>query len=117
MADVTVKRLDELESHGGRFFRAGKGLGVTACSMNVLRFPPNYPDYREHDHASDGEEEIYVVLEGSATLQAGDESWRLERGTFARVAPSQKRKIVPGDEGVTFLAIGGPARDAPPPEE
>lgn len=47
MADVTVKRFDELESHGGRKLYAGKGLGVTAFAMNVLRLPPNWADYRK----------------------------------------------------------------------
>jgi mannose-6-phosphate isomerase-like protein (cupin superfamily) len=109
MADVTVKRIDELESYGGRFFYAGKGLGVTAFGINVSRQPANWADYPEHDHAEEGEEEVYVVLEGTATLTAGDESWELEQGMLARVGPEQKRKLVPGDRGVTLLAIGGKA--------
>lgn len=107
MADVTVKRIDDLESYHGQFLYAGKGLGVTAWGMNVLRLPPSWPDYPEHDHAADGQEEAYVVLQGSATLSAGDESWRLERGMLARVGSGQKRKVVPGDEGVTLLVLGG----------
>ena len=39
MADVTVKRFEELESYAGQFLYAGKGLGVTAWGMNVLRLP------------------------------------------------------------------------------
>ncbi len=107
MADVTVKRLDELESYRGRFFYAGRGLGVTAWGMNVVRLPANSTDYPEHDHAADGQEEAYVVLEGSATLEAEGESWRLEPGTLARVGPDAKRKLVAGDEGVTLLSLGG----------
>lgn len=107
MADVTVKRLDELESHGGRFLYAGKGLGVTAWGMNVERLPPNWTEYPEHDHAEDGQEEVYVVLEGEATLEADGERWQLQPGTLARVGAGQKRKLVPGDEGVTLLALGG----------
>ena len=75
MADVTVKKFDDLESYqgpagrpSGGFLYAGKGLGVTAWGMNVLRLPPSWPDYPDHDHKSDGQEEVYVVLEGSATL-------------------------------------------------
>lgn len=40
-------------------------------------------------------------------LQASGESWELEPGKLACVGPAQKRKLVPGDEGVTLLAIGG----------
>lgn len=115
MVDVTVKRFDELESYDkieslrGQFLYAGKGVGVTAWGMNVLRLPANWADYPDHDHTADGQEEVYVVIQGSATLQADGESWQLEPGTIARVGPSQKRKIVPGDKGVTILALGGTA--------
>ncbi len=109
MADVTVKHIDELESHGGngRFLFARKGLGVTSFGMNVERFPDGYADYPDHDHEQDGQEEVYFVVEGSATMHAGDDSFDLTPGTFARVGPGQKRRLVPGSEGVTLLAIGG----------
>ena len=109
MADVTVKHLDELESHGGsgRFLFARKGLGVTSFGMNVERFPAGYADYPDHDHSKDGQEEVYFVVEGSVTLHAGEESFELTPGTFARVGPEQKRKLVPGADGVTLVAIGG----------
>lgn len=107
MADVTVKTLDELDSYQGQFLYAGKGLGVTAWGMNVEKLPPGWADYPEHDHAEDGQEEVYVVLEGSATLHADDETWELAPGTLARVGPEQTRRIVPGDEGATILALGG----------
>jgi mannose-6-phosphate isomerase-like protein (cupin superfamily) len=109
MSDVTVKHLDELDSYDGkgRFLFARKGLGVTSFGMNVERFPAGYADYPDHDHSKDGQEEVYFVVEGSATLQADDESFELTPGTFARVGPTQKRKLVPGDGGVTMLAIGG----------
>lgn len=112
MADITVKRFDELDSYqgpagpAGQFLYAGKDLGVTAWRMNILKLPPNWPDYPEHDHNGDGQEEVYVVLQGSARLQAGEESWQLLPGMLTRVGPGQKRKIVPGAEGVTILAIG-----------
>ncbi len=109
MADVTVKHIDELESHGGngRFLFARKGLGVTSFGMNVERFPAGYADYPDHDHEKDGQEEVYFVVEGSLTMHAGDDSFELTPGTFARVGPGQKRRLVPGDEGVTLLALGG----------
>ena len=108
MADVTVKHLDDIEtSAGGGFVKVRKGLGVESFGVNVEKMPPNYADYPEHDHAGDGQEEVYFVISGGATLQAGDESFELAPGTFARVGVGQSRKLIPGDEGVTLLAIGG----------
>jgi len=109
MADVTVKHIDELDSYDGkgRFLFARRGLGVTAFGMNVERFPAGYTDYPDHDHSKDGQEEVYFVFGGAATLQAGEEAFELTPGTFARVGPGQKRKVVPGDDGVEMLVIGG----------
>ena len=109
MADVTIKRFDELDSYKGegRFCYAGKTLGVSAWGMNLLRLPAQWADYPDHDHAKDGQEEVYLVLEGSAKLHAGSESFNLEPGMIARVGAEQKRKLVPGANGVTLLALGG----------
>jgi mannose-6-phosphate isomerase-like protein (cupin superfamily) len=116
MADVTFKRFEELDSYKGQFLYAGRGLGVTSFGMNVLRLPPDWPDYPEHNHTREGQEEVYVVLQGSARLTAGEGSWDLLPGTLVRVGAAQKRKIVPGPAGVTMLALGGtPGKAYQPP--
>ena len=107
MTDVTVKTFDELDDYAGQFLYAGKGLGVTAWGMNVERLPARWDEFPHHDHAESGQEEVYVVIDGDATLHADGETWHLERGSLARVGPEQKRKIIPGEEGVTLLALGG----------
>ena len=108
MSDYTVKRIDDMEAaFRGAYKRARAELGVEAFGMQVLDLPPNLEQFPEHDHAESGQEEVYVVIEGDATLHADGETWHLERGTLARVGPEQKRKIVPGEEGVTLLALGG----------
>jgi uncharacterized cupin superfamily protein len=109
MSDVVVKRFDEMDSYQGQghFLYAAKGLGVTAWGMNIIRMPANWKDYPNHDHAKDGQEEAYVVLEGSATLEADGKIWNLVPGTLARIGATQKRKITPGDRGAVILALGG----------
>jgi mannose-6-phosphate isomerase-like protein (cupin superfamily) len=113
MTDVTVRRLEDLECYQGqyaisgmRFLYAGRNLGVTAWGMNVLDMEPNCVRYPEHDHVKDGQEEVYIVLRGSATLQASGEEWRLDPGVLVRVGPQQKRKILAGPQGATILALG-----------
>jgi uncharacterized cupin superfamily protein len=108
MADITVKRIDEFESpNGGGFCRARAGLGVSAFGMQVENFPPHFEYFPEHDHAADGQEEVYTALVGAATLHAGGERHALVPGTFARVGPGVTRRITTGDEPVQLLAIGG----------
>jgi mannose-6-phosphate isomerase-like protein (cupin superfamily) len=108
MADVTIKRVEEFDSpNGGGFCRARASLGVSAFGMQVENFPPHFEHFPEHDHAEDGQEEVYTALSGSATLHAGGKEFHLEPGVFARVGPATVRKITTGDEPVRLLAIGG----------
>jgi uncharacterized cupin superfamily protein len=113
MADVTVKRLDEFDvAFGGAMKLVRHGLGVESFGLQVIDMPPNADRYPEHDHAGDGQEEVYTVLEGAAILQADGGEYRLEPGTFARVGPAQRRKIVTGPEGARILAVGATAGKA-----
>ena len=117
MADVTVKRIDEMDSLGqGRFVRCRAELGVTSFGFQLLNLPANDENYPEHAHAdmpppmeraNDGQEEVYIPLSGSATLIADGTEYRLEPGTMARVGPSQMRKLVTRDEPAQVLVIGG----------
>ncbi len=114
MTDIQVKTIDEIEAYSGphavpgiRFRPAREALGVSAWGMNVLELDPNCAGYPEHDHASDGHEEVYVVLRGAVVLQAGDASTTLGQGDLVRVGPTVRRKFVTEDEGATLLAIGG----------
>jgi quercetin dioxygenase-like cupin family protein len=108
MADVTVKRTEEFEpTFGGGMLKARAGLGVTSFGMQVLRFPPNETRHPEHDHAGDGQEEVYTALEGVVTLIAGGDEHRIEPGVFARVGPNENRKLTTGEQGALVLVLGG----------
>lgn len=108
MADVTVCRLDDFPSIGrGAFIRVRDGLGVSSFGINVERWPPNSPHYPEHDELAVGQEEVYTALEGSAILVVDDERHELRPGVFARVGPGARRKVLPGDEGIVLLCLGG----------
>ncbi len=111
--DLTIKRIDDLEFYDGphkiegiHFRYAGKELGVTAWGMNVIELAPNTTGYPEHDHAKDGQEEVYIVLRGSVRLRAGDREERLTAGHLVRVGPAQKRHFATDGEGAWLLAIG-----------
>ena len=94
MADVTVKRLEDFEAiFGGGFRRVRAGLGVSSFGVAVMDLPPGFDEYPEHDHGRDGQEEVYTVLAGRATLTAGGTEYVLEPGVFARVGPDETRKI------------------------
>jgi len=107
MADVTVKQLEEFDTiFGGGFRRVRAGLGVSSFGVAVMDLPPGFDRYPAHDHGRDGQEEVYTVLAGRATLTVGGESHELEPGVFARVGALETRKITTRDEGARVLAIG-----------
>jgi mannose-6-phosphate isomerase-like protein (cupin superfamily) len=109
MADIVVKRIDDMEaSWGGAFKKARAELGVTAFGMQVIDLPPNLTEgYPEHDHAESGQEEVYVVLRGGGRLQAGGLDVELAPDVLVRVGPTEKRVIASGPEGLRLLALGG----------
>ena len=80
MADYAVKRIDDMDAiYGGAFKRARAELGIRSFGLQVLDLPPNADSYPEHDHAEDGQEEVYVVPQ------------RIRRGRDRRRAPSAGR--------------------------
>ena len=113
MSELTIKKTDEIGFYQGpksiagiKFRHAGKDLGVTAWGMNVIEIDAGCTAYPEHDHSKDGQEEVYVVLRGSAKLIAGGSEQELEAGALVRVGPATRRKFLPGPSGVTLLALG-----------
>ena len=107
MADVTVKKIEDFDvAFGGGMKLVRHGLGVESFGIQVIDMPANADQYPEHDHMSDGQEEVYTVVDGSATILVGGEEYELKPGTFVRVGPGEKRKIVTGDERARLIAIG-----------
>jgi len=108
MGEYTVKRIDELESiYGGAFKRARAELGVSSFGMQIIDMPPHATAYPEHDHEKDGQEEVYIVLRGSAEMEIDGEHVSVDPDTLVRVASGTKRKVLPGDDGARVLVIGG----------
>jgi mannose-6-phosphate isomerase-like protein (cupin superfamily) len=107
MSDYTVKSIEELESiNHGAVKLAGAELGVRSFGMQVLDFPGGFTDYPAHDHAEDGQEEVYVLLRGSAEFEIDRERVTVGAGELVRISPAVMRKVLPGPDGVRILAIG-----------
>jgi mannose-6-phosphate isomerase-like protein (cupin superfamily) len=108
MSAYTVKRIDDMEAvFAGAFKRARAELGVEAFGMQVIDMPPNAHQYPEHDHAEDGQEEVYLALRGSGEIEIEGERHPLEPDTMVRVGPGVKRKLWTGGESLRVLAVGG----------
>ncbi|CAN5552265.1 hypothetical protein BH10ACT11_BH10ACT11_10050 [soil metagenome] len=107
MDGYEVKAIDEMATiHGDAVKLVGAELGVESFGMQIFDFPAGFPHYPEHDHAGDGQEEVYVILTGSAQFEVSGESVSLDPGRMLRVSAGTKRKMTPGPEGVRLLVLG-----------
>jgi uncharacterized cupin superfamily protein len=108
MSEPAVLHIDEIEgAHGGVFKPVGSTLGVTAFGVNVEHFPQGHDKYPEHDHSSDGQEEVYYVISGQATLTIDGTPHQMRAGSIAYVPSGHSRRFTTPDSSVQFLAIGG----------
>lgn len=108
MSEPTVVHIDDIEGgHGGVFKPVGRTLGVTAFGVNFENFPQGHDRYPDHDHSADGQEEVYYVLSGQATLTIDGRPHTLRAGSIAYVPPGHSRCFTTPDGPVQLLAIGG----------
>jgi mannose-6-phosphate isomerase-like protein (cupin superfamily) len=131
MTDITHVKIDDLEAIDGvlegiRFHKAAAGLDVSAFGISISDLAPGAETYPEHDHSAEGigarmfaerpaqlgQEEVYVALRGSGTVEADGERYALDADHLVRVGPEVRRKVTPGPEGLRLLAIGGTPGEA-----
>jgi len=108
MGEYTVKRIDEMEAvYLGAFKRARAELGVESFGLQVIDLPPDFENYPEHDHAEDGQEEVFLAIKGGGEIEIDGERFPLDPEHMARVASGTKRKVWPGGEGMRMVIVGG----------
>lgn len=103
-----VARLDELEPRG-RDIPVREHLGIHAFGVNAFTRGEDGTLVNEHDEAGSGQEELYIVLDGSATFEIDGETIDAPTGTFLFVEPGAARKAT-GDG--TVLVVGAAPGEA-----
>jgi quercetin dioxygenase-like cupin family protein len=95
----------EAQSPGMHFLReplAAENLGLT-----VLECEAGWSG-KEHDHADEEHEEIYLLVEGAATVHVEGDAVDLEPGDAIRIPPEAPRSIEVGDVPSTLVLAGAP---------
>src|SRR3954453_22088784 len=100
-------RLDDLERRG-RFIPVGEHLGVHSFGINAIKQGEDGVLINEHDEAG-GQEEVYIVLDGTATFEIDGETFEAPAGTLWSCQPEATRSAT-GD--ATVLALGGTVGEA-----
>jgi mannose-6-phosphate isomerase-like protein (cupin superfamily) len=107
-----IFRLEELE-FVDRSDASGRSLAPVSdrlanTAAKFWRYPPGTRGKRHAEHL---QEEIFVVLEGTATIDLGDppERHELPRGTVCSVQPRTPLQLRNnGDEDVLLFIVGAP---------
>ncbi len=107
-ANWKVARLDEIEKRG-RNIPVREHLGIHAFGLNAYTPGEDGTLIGEHDEAGSGQEELYIVLDGTATFEVDGETFDASAGTLVFVRPESRRKAT-GDG--TVLALGGTPGEA-----
>jgi uncharacterized cupin superfamily protein len=84
-------------------------LGLENSGVSYFRLAPEFRQPFGHTHGE--QEEVYVVLSGSARLKAGDDIVELAQFDAIRLPGSTPRGIEAGPDGVEILAVGAPNTD------
>jgi uncharacterized cupin superfamily protein len=88
-----------------RFVSLRRALGVSTFGINLMLLRPGQQGrIHRHEH----QEEVYLVLEGTLTLEIEGAAHPLAAGALARVAPSLRRRLSNrGTSLCAILALGG----------
>jgi mannose-6-phosphate isomerase-like protein (cupin superfamily) len=81
-------------------------LELENSGLSYLRIAPGFRMPFGHTHKQ--QEEVYVLVDGSARMRIGDETRELKQWDAVRVHKDTMRAFEGGPDGALFLAIGAP---------
>jgi quercetin dioxygenase-like cupin family protein len=117
MPGYTVVNLREVEDQAPKFGYAPhlesrfarRALDLEKSGISHFKVAPGFRIPFGHHHTD--QEEVYVVVAGSARIKLGDEIVELATWDAVRVAPELPRGIEGGPDGAEILAFGAPSNE------
>jgi uncharacterized cupin superfamily protein len=112
-----ARSIDELPTlFDGFAMLVRAGLDITAFGANIMDLPPDYST-AAHDESDTGQQELYVALSGSGSVDIDDARLPLDAEHLVRVDAGTARVLSSGPDGLRVLCIGGvPGSAYAPPE-
>ena len=98
-----MAHLDEIERRG-RDIPVREYLGIHSFGINGFIRGDDGTLINEHDEAGSGQEELYFVVDGTATFEVDGETIDAPQGTLLYVGAEARRKAT---GNATILAMGG----------
>lgn len=108
--NYTIKHRDDFERMEGSgectWLLARKALGTTSFGYNLVEIAPG-GQIPEHDESGSGQVELYLILEGEATMRLDGEDHPAPAGTFASIEPAAERTILNRSEAPVLAMLIG----------
>jgi mannose-6-phosphate isomerase-like protein (cupin superfamily) len=98
----------DVETVSGAMRPLTDSLDSEQVGVSIARCEPGWRN-KPHDHAVEDHEEIYVLLEGEATVVIDDEPVELEAGDAVWIPPTATRQIQNGDVESALVLVSAPA--------
>jgi hypothetical protein len=107
MTGYSAKSIDELPTLWDGFAKLVRaGLEIRAFGANIMDLPADYST-TPHDEAESGQQELYVALRGTGTVDIDGSGLPLDHDHLVRVDAGTPRVLSSGPEGLRVLCIGG----------
>jgi mannose-6-phosphate isomerase-like protein (cupin superfamily) len=112
MSDYTHKRLPDVDDMAPQFGMpaemqarfAARPLGLERTGLTYFRLAPGFRIPFAHRH--EDQEEVYVVIRGSARIKIGDDVLDLSELDAVRVPGDTLRNLEAGPDGAEVIAFG-----------
>jgi uncharacterized cupin superfamily protein len=112
MSDYTHKSLPDVKNMAPEFGMpeemqarfAGRPLGLDRTGLTYFRLAPGFRIPFGHRH--EDQEEVYVVIRGSARIKVGDDVLELAELDAVRVPGDTLRNLEGGPDGAEVIAFG-----------
>jgi len=96
----------DVDPVGGGLHFLRDSLDCSNLGVSVLDVEAGWSG-KPHDHADDGQEEVYVLVDGAATVTVDGETFSMSSGDALRVDPEATR-TVDADAESLFVIAGAP---------
>jgi len=98
----------DIEPVSGAMHALSDPLDSEEVGVTIARCDPGWRN-QPHDHADSDHEEIYILIEGAATVIVDDEAVTMESGDAIRISPEATRQIRNGEVESAFVLVSAPA--------
>lgn len=99
---------EDVEPVSGAMHSLSDSLDSEQVGVSMVRCEPGWRN-RPHDHSENDHEEIYILLDGTATIVVDGEQVELEAGDAVWIPPEATRQIRNGETESAFVLVSAPA--------